>query len=440
MQSKVSPNFNIFIGLYSYLVEQRILGSFDDELKTPFAVELNRPLTSTEYRDMLDIVTSTKRRVTRKRVAAFIESLLPTPPVNPSDVPPRALNPHDATVLKNKNMMTPSAVDVKNQKMQRDNKIMSTPSSIDSPPQSPSPVSPQSPQSLPSPSSQSLPQSPLHSPRSASARHRDESTFMVDMDVLMSNVSLLLQEHMWEVKQMMRDTHCELQQSTSQLERTVSSLERKMTMLYELQIEKRLHRHLATKHSWMMQCPPMGPKTFSLRMRETNVQRGFKAIRGLKSTPYHALVEERRLSLKLGYDTPTLQLNFWVCGGEHCGVIEGTTSDLLSNKDALCDKLLQLERQIVFARSYLKEPEFVGFVSPSFTGNEAMDIEVIRLFIQQGKHDAFPSVGYHMRHGTFNAIQMGSIPDICWVDHSLPEDAVVHNNKRWIVETQWVQA
>ncbi len=44
---------------------------------------------------------------------------------------------------------------------------------------------------------------------------------------------------------MMKDNHCELQQTTSQLERTVSSLERKTTTLYELQIEKRLHRHLA---------------------------------------------------------------------------------------------------------------------------------------------------------------------------------------------------
>jgi hypothetical protein len=58
--------------------------------------------------------------------------------------------------------------------------------------------------------------------------------------------------------------------------------------------------------------------------------------------------------------------------------MEGTTSDLWNNEQALLCKLLQLERQLVFAKEYLGNPPlFAGFVSP-FLDNTETSIGIIR--------------------------------------------------------------
>ncbi len=180
-----------------------------------------------------------------------------------------------------------------------------------------------------------------------------------------------------------------------------------LSSVYEVSATPLLREQLVEYYSWIQQIRSV---EFLRSSTDLKVIAGFKSITDSPSSQFYIeFVRQLDAGSKLGTTPPSLEFNFLVTGAGKCGVMKGTMSNLRHDRKALLHKLCQLERQALFLKGYTGEngPHFIGFVSPSFTGDQQHDVARISRVVR--KHvKALANVQQHIRKGTFHVLKIGS--------------------------------
>jgi hypothetical protein len=223
---------------------------------------------------------------------------------------------------------------------------------------------------------------------------------------------MLINDKMAEMNDKIAEMNDKIAGMDEKMERKFNNLERKITSIYEIAIENRLKSELEVKFQKTIFLEPRRyQKTSHNIKKDPKILDGFNRVESLHYTSYSEVIKLTNKAEKLDPFTNSIQINFWGEDNDgHFGLIEGTMSNLMENHLPLLSKLLQLERQIVFAQGYRACPEYVGFVSPSLDGT----VDFIKRFLDKDirYRQALPNVDRYLKSNKFFAIQIGSIPDI----------------------------
>ncbi len=202
------------------------------------------------------------------------------------------------------------------------------------------------------------------------------------------------------------------------VERKNHRTERKVTAVYEILARPELRLKIETDLGCSIN--DCRPRLFVQGLDDGQCELGFQALTKLVGTEFDSTRKQLKCSESiraLDPMTPSIEINFWVTMGEEYAIVEGTMSHLLSDDAALAAKLLQLERQVVFANGMMgKAPRFVGLVSTSFPddcGTQQLALGRIKKFIRDSRYScAVPEVLKFLQGNQFRCYKFGPLAEL----------------------------